>query len=291
MAKNKTGAQWIDILSPTKKDLDWLKKKFHIHPIIIEELKSPSARSRVEAYDHYLYLIYYFPVYDPQEETSRSTEIDFIITRNAVVTVRYEEIEALKDIKGATGENSLKLAYKLVETLLNFQERQLRHIRESVEEIGRELFKGREKEVLKKVSRIKRNVSEYRIIVKHQEVILKSFLGRGRNFWGASAQVYLDDLLGDHLKIVNQIDDYREAISDFEDTNNQIMSLKINDVMKTFTTLSFLTFPFMLLAAIFSMNTKDTPLVDSPGSFWIILSTMGIAMATLLTYFKKKGWL
>ena len=78
----KSGAQWFDILQPTKKDLDWIRKTFHIHPVIIEELKGPSARSRVEAYDHYLYLIYYFPVYDPQEETSRRTEIDFLITKN-----------------------------------------------------------------------------------------------------------------------------------------------------------------------------------------------------------------
>lgn len=290
MPEVKSPAKWFDILRPTKRDLDWLKNKFHIHPVIIEELKEPSARSRVEVYDSYLYLIYYFPVYDPEEETSRRTEIDFLITKNTVVTVHYEKLEAINDLKIKSEKDSLKLTYKILETFLNFQERQLRHIREKVEDIGNELFKDREKEVLKKVSRVKRDVSEYRIITRHQGVILRSLLRHGPKFWGEESEVYLNDLVGDHLKIVNQVEDYRDAVGDFEDTNNQLMDLKTNEVMKTFTTLSFLTFPFVLLATIFNMNVGGLPFASNPYGFWIIFAFMAVAMAVLAAYFKKKGW-
>ena len=87
-----------------------------------------------------------------------------------------------------------------------------------------------------------------------------------------------------------QIDDYREAIGDFEDTNNQLMNLKINTAMKTFTSLSFLTFPFMLIAALFSMNTRGTPIIDLPYAFWIILGVMIVGMVAMTVYFKRKGW-
>ena len=50
-------------------------------PIIVDELRGPSARGRVEAYKDYLYFIYYFPIYDPKDEASTRTEIDFIITK------------------------------------------------------------------------------------------------------------------------------------------------------------------------------------------------------------------
>lgn len=290
MATTKGGAEWIDILRPTKTDLEGLRKKFRIHPVILNELKEPSARSRVEAYDHYLYLIYYFPVYDPAEQTSRRTEIDFLIMKNAVVTVHYEPLEAFRSFIPKPSKDSLHLAYCLIEALLDFEERQLRHIREKVETVGSELFKDREKEVLRRVSRLKRDVSEYRIIVKHQGPILKSLFSRGVNFWGEDARVYLDDLIGDHLKIVNQIEDYRDAVADFEDTNNQLMNLKTNEAVKTFTTLSFLTFPFMLLAALFGMNTRDTPIINLPGAFWIVFAFMAVTMIVLTAYFKKKDW-
>lgn len=291
MPNVKNSAEWIDILRPTKKDLELLKKRFRIHPVIIEELKGPSARSRVEAYKNYLYLIYYFPVYDPEEETSRRTEIDFLITKNTVITVHYEPLEVLAVFKTKATDDSLKLAYRLIEALLHFQERQLHHIREKVEAIGKELFKDKEREVLKRISRLKRDISEYRIIVGHQGPILKSLLTKCTPFEDFKyAEPYLNDLIGDHIKIVVQLNDCHETISDFESTNEQLMNLKINDVMKTFTILSFLTFPFMLIAALFGMNTRGIPVANLENSFWIVLGFMAAAMVALIIYFKKKGW-
>ncbi len=289
--KKGRGVRWIDIKRPTEKDIAWLGTEFGIHPVILEELKEPSARARAEAYKDYLFFIYYFPLYDKDDEASVRTEIDFIVTKDAVVTVHYESIHDAMDGFDITGyDASLTLMYRLIGNLVLFQERQLRHIREKVEAVGREIFKDKEREVLQQITYLKRDVSEYRIIVRSQEPILRSLLAKGRKFWGASAEVYLNDLMGDQLKVVNQIDDYREAIRDFEDTNNQLMNLKINTVMRTFTALSFLTFPFMLFAAIFSMNTRDTPLVGLPGSFWIITGAIVAGIIALATYFKRKGW-
>ena len=292
--KNKN-VQWIDIQKPNARDLALLKEKFKLHPIIVDELRGPSARARVEQYDGYLYFIYYFPLYDLEDSASVRTEIDFIVTKDAVATIHYEPLTGvLEDFDVSDAESSLELTYKIIQHLLNFQERQLRHIREKVETIGKEIFRDREREVLEKITHLKRDVSEYRIVVRLQEPILRSLLTKGKTFWasvvGGDAEIYLNDLLGDHLKIVNQIEDYRDAARDFEDTNNQLMSLKINTVMKTFTALSFLTFPFVLIASIFSMRTQDTPIINLPGAFWIILGIMVVGMITLWVYFKNKQW-
>jgi magnesium transporter len=288
--KNKR-VQWIDIEKPSGKDLIWLKEKFGLHPVILDELRGPSARAYVEAYKDYLYFIYYFPKYNSDDAASVRTEIDFIVTRNAVITTHYEPItDALNSFELKDEASSLELVYNIVEHLITFEERQMRHVREKVEAIGREIFKDKEREVLEKITYLKRDVSEYRIVVRLQEPILKSLLIKGKKFWGDEAEVYLNDLMGDQLKVINQLEDYREAISDFEDTNNQLMNLKINTVMKTFTSLSFLTFPFMLLAAIFSMNTKGTPIIDDPNAFWIVLGIMVVGMAALVSYFKGKKW-
>ncbi len=283
--------QWIDIENPTEKEVAWIEQEFGIHPVIAEELRGPSARSRVEAYKNYLFFIYYFPLYDADDEASTCTEIDFIVTKNAVITVHYTPFGKVRDgLDVAKVDTSLMLVYRIIEHFTTFQDRQLRHIREKVEAVGRQIFKGHEKKVLEQITYLKRDISEYRIIVRLQEPILHSLVAKGKLLWGEGAEVYLNDLMGDQLKVVNQLEDYREAIADFEDTNNQLMNLKINGSMKTFTALSFLTFPFMLLAAIFSMNTRDTPLIDAPGAFWIIVGVMAVGMVSLTIYFRRKGW-
>jgi magnesium transporter len=288
--KNKQ-VQWIDIERPNGKDLVWLEEKFKLHPVIVDELREPSVRAYAEEYKDYLYFIYYFPAYDTEDGASVRTEIDFIVTKDTVATVHYEPLsKALHDFEVTNEKNSLELMYHIVDKLIRFEERQLRHIREKVERIGREIFKDNEREILQKLIVVKRDVSEYRIVVRLQEPLFRSLAAKGKKFWGKDAEVYLSDLMGEHLKIVNQLEDYREAIADFEDTNNQLMNVKINNAMKTFTALSFLTFPFMLIAALFSMKTHDTPLVDQPYAFWIIVTAMAAGMISLAAYFKQKKW-
>ena len=163
-------------------------------------------------------------------------------------------------------------------------------MREKIEGVSKELFRDKEKEVLERISYLKRDISEYRIIVRLQQTILQSLIPRGVKFWNKDVEIYLNDLVGDHLRIVNQVENYREAINDFEDTNNQLMSLKINTVMKTFTILSFLTFPFMLIAALLTIPARGTPILDLPGAFWIIFFMMLFGAGLLALYFKKRGW-
>lgn len=301
ITRSGVGVRWINIVRPEAKDIEWLGKKFKFHRLILEELKGPSARAKVERNKNYLYFIYYFPVYDPKEQVSKRSEIDFLVTKKEVITVSYEKIEVLEelkkslDAKDANFDDALWLLHKIFLSLLTFQQRQLVHMREKVEIVGTELFRERERErernLLQKISYVKRDISQYGIIVRPQKHTLETLFEVSCEFFGPSCRIYLNDLIGEHMKIVGQLDDYRQAIEDFESTNNQLINLKNIQVTKTFTILAFLTFPMMLFAAIFSMNVKDTPLSEHPYGFWIVLAIMITAMGGMFAYFRKKDWI
>ncbi|TSC60246.1 MAG: magnesium transporter [Parcubacteria group bacterium LiPW_15] len=282
---------WIDLIRPTKKNLDDLRRKFRLHEVIVKELENPSARSKVEVYGNYLYLIYYFPVFDPKEQTSTRSEIDFIITKDTVVTVHYEDVEPLKSVKEdfPAFSSSFDLTYRILSSLLNYQDRQLRHIREKVEAVGPMLFKNKERTVLQTVSRLKRDISEYRIISRHQSPIIRSLISNAKFFGDEeSNRPYMDALLGDHIKILDLIEDYRSAVTDYEDTNNQLLNLRINDAMKTFTIMSFMTFPFVLFVALVDMNVIDNPFREMKNGFEIVVGLVVVGMIVLYNYFKNR---
>ncbi|MEK9173332.1 MAG: CorA family divalent cation transporter [Patescibacteria group bacterium] len=292
---------WVDILNPDKNNLEWLRKEFKFSHLIIDQLKAPSPLSIIQAHRDYLFLIYYFPIYDTKEKVSRRTEIDFLITRKGVVTVRYDEIEIFTHLltslkpENKYFEDPLVLVHKLIKSLLQFQNRQLSHIREKLESISGELFKDlereREKGLLERISYIKRDISQYRIIVRPQAHILNSFFEVGCGFLGSDCRLYSSDLLGEQMKIMDQLEDYRQAVEDSETTNLQLINLKNSQVIKTFTIMAFLTFPMVLFATLFSMNTVDTPIVSQPHGFWIVLGFMLVAVGGMVLYFKKKDWL
>jgi magnesium transporter len=286
--KNKN-VQWMDITQPKDSDLAALKKTFGLHPLILEELREPSARARVEATDDFIFFIYYFPLYDTKDEASVRSEIDIIVNKNTIATIHYEPLgPVLGDFEVGDCKTSLELLCRIVEHLLTFEERQLRHIREKVEQIGHDVFKNQERGVLERIMALKRDILEYRISVRLQEPILKSLLMKGIKFWGGDAEVYLSELIGEQMKVISQIQDYRETIADFEETNNQLMNLKINQTIKRLTVISFIAFPAILFEQLFMMNVKNTPLAGLPYSFWIVLAIMVILTGGIFSIFKKK---
>jgi magnesium transporter len=298
---------WLDVrLYPQDEDgepdpaLQELAARFHLHPVIVKELEVPSTRARVETYDHHLFMIYQFPIWDPVERVSRRGEIDLIVTGDCVVTVRYDELTPIRefarrvedeDFANAAFGNTLQLSYYILGEILNFNQRQLRHIREKVEEAASGLFKDNELEMVKHISYLKRDLSEYRIIFRPQTQVLNSFLAAGKKFWGPESEPYLSDLEGNHLRLMNQLEDLHAGVRDFESTNNQLLNIKGADVMQKLTVAAFLTFPLVLFASLFTVHLQGIPLTTHPYGFWIMVGIMIIAAAGMLSYFKWKKWL
>lgn len=295
--------RWIDITMPNQQDIRFLKSNFQIHPIILEELLGPSARSKVEVFNTYLYLVYFFPAYNKKERSSYQSEVDFVITKNEVITVHYEDFPPLDEFRRQLENEHFRekvfdqtyhLAYYLLESFITYFEREQHHISEKIEEISQELFKNKEEELLKEISYVKRDIANYSIIVHLQESVLKSLASKTQSFWpehGKAVQLFFDDLVGDQLRVLNQINNIREIVNGLEETNSQLLTSKTNNVMKTFTILAFFIYPLMLISAIFSMNAKDTPVIGAPGDFWIIIGIMMASIVAMLLYFKNKNWL
>lgn len=299
--KNK-GITWIDVAKPTKQDIEFVAKQHKFHPIILDELLHVSARSRVETYEQYLFLTYHIPVYDPVMKTSRKAEIDFLITKNKIITVHYEELEPINNFtrnvtnnlhfRETSMDNTGKLLYSLVEEVINFSMRQLKHIEENVTGLTQELFTGKEEAMLRKISYVKRDLLDYRIISRPQEILLTSLKETGMKFWGGGVAVYLSDLVGDHLKVVQHLENYQQTIESLEETNAQLLNAKTNSVMQKFNILAFLTIPMVIVIQLFAVDSFNKLFGENDLKVFLISLILVIFITTVsLIVFKNKKWL
>ncbi|MDO8663935.1 MAG: CorA family divalent cation transporter, partial [Candidatus Liptonbacteria bacterium] len=55
---------WHHFQNPAKADFDFLREKFNFHDLILGELMKPTLRPKVDRYNHYLYLVLHFPIFD-----------------------------------------------------------------------------------------------------------------------------------------------------------------------------------------------------------------------------------
>ena len=294
---------WIDMKNPSKKDLDYLKKNFDFHPITLKELLSPTLRPKVEHYDHYLYMVIHFPVYNSKKQTTESVEMDFLITENTLITVHYEELPPMKQFWGKChvdeetrehgfGETTAFLLYNILQTLYEFSLRQLDHISKKINQIEDIMFKEKGSEmIVEKISLARRDILDFRKTIKPQKAILDSLKIRGVEFFGQKIKPYLMDIIGDYMRVWNLLENHRETSKALRETNDSLVSNRTNRIIRLLTIFSVVVFPLTLLASIFGMNTRYLPFVGHEYDFWIIFGFMLLAMLAVLLFFKQRKWI
>lgn len=103
--------------------------------------------------------------------------------------------------------------------------------------------------------------------------------------------IYLDNLIDYTKETWDALENYKERIEALQETNESLISFKLNDIMKILTIISVITFPITLIAAIFGMNTPGIPFTQYRYGFWIVLGIMLSIAACMLGHFKRKDWM
>lgn len=294
---------WINIFNPTSEDLGHLVKNFDIHPLILNELTRPTLRPKVEGYDDHFYMVLHFPIFSQETRTTLSREIDFVFTKNALITVHYEKIAPFEELFSQCESdeefrrlhlrgNSAFLLHKIITTLFEFSLRELDHIRQNVDDIEKKIFEGKKhQKVIEEISVIRRDILNFRRTIRPEGQALESLAERGALFFGAELRPYFSDLIGSYARVMNLLENQKETIEALHDTNESLLTTKSNEIMKTFTILAFITFPLSLLVSILGIPSEHNPIIGRPFDFWIILGIVGVTMAGMLYYFKRRDWL
>ena len=290
---------WIDLFKPTEEDIVALKKVHNFHPIILDELLHPSSRTHIEQYDGYLFLVYHFPEYDQETKTSRRSEIDLLITKDAIITIHYENLDQInvlfdmfsrnqKERERVLGSDTLLATYYTFEKSISFSLRQLRHIEEQVASAGQEIFNGQEEQLLRTISFIKRNILDYRLIVHSQEKFFSELREIGGTFWGSRSKVYLSDLVNDNSPVHRNLENYYQTIESLESTNAQLLDARTNKIVKRFTVGAFLGSLPLYFVFFSEFEYIHDIFASTPTRFWATFTFVHLLVIVLWISFKKR---
>lgn len=294
---------WINIENPNEGSVDFLKKNFQLCPSIIKEFLPPVKRSKVEQYKDYFFIVVHFPVFHKKEQKTRSTELDIILFKDTVITSNDGSLPELKKMfkKCVSSEltrnyyfknNAVYLTFQILDKLIDTRIPMLDKIDDSISEIEESLFKGNEKEMVRKIAIIKHHVISFRRIMKPQRMVLESLAKMAprvakENFIKLSSEV-----IGSNIKVWNTLENNKEMIEALEHTNESLFSYKLNTTMKILTAFSVIVLPVSLIANTFGMNvTNGMPFVDSPFGFYIVGGAMIIMTFISFLFFKLNKWI
>ena len=292
---------WIDAENPTNEEARDLVLEHGFPPGMMSDLSTPTQRDSVHAEPDALKITLHFPIVK-RADIDHPHEIKFILTKHALLTVRYEDMEAVhrfqkefevisalyKTKKQATAAH---LFFALLREFYTTLEAKLDYLETRMRDIEREIFSDKEKEMVFSISEVSRKLIAFRQTVLAQTDKLKDLRGHLEKYFNAKTAEQFSVLTEHHGSLMRRTNGLFDTLDELQNTNLAMLSTKQNEITKTLTVMAFVTLPLTLVASLFNMSTHATPLVGLPGDFWIILAMMMGAALILLGFFKYKHWL
>jgi len=295
---------WIDIEKPQASDIEFLREKFHFNPIDLEEIDRMTYRPKADDHGKYIFIVLHFPYYDTAKESTISSELEIFITKTHLITTHPFPIPPLTSaFEGCKnhvsvaerymGQTTGQLLYHLMNRLFDACFPKLDLIAERIDKIEQDIFKNKEKEMVKEISLVQREVLNLRRILKPQRSILESLAtADNAEILPKKFQIYFRDIIGSNIRVWNALENHKETIEALKDTNESLLSNKIGEIMKILTVVSFVTFPLSVITGFWGMNVfENISWINSVLVAPIIFLFMIITMTLMIVYFKRKKWL
>jgi magnesium transporter len=86
------------------------------------------------------------------------------------------------------------------------------------------------------------------------------------------------------------LENYKEVIEALEETNESVISHRLNDILRVLTSISVVILPLTLIASVWGMNSK-VPGQDSLAAFFFVIGGMLVILVGMVIWFKRRGWL
>lgn len=297
---------WIDLESPMPEELKEIDRDYQIPPLVLEELTTPSRRMRADIYRHQVYLVFHFPrcrlclngsssVFDPEED-----EVDFLIGKNFLLTVHYRPINALADfakifdsglvLKKSDDEfNGPTVFFYLMRELYGSVEDGLHFINDRLRRVEKQIFAEREKEAVRDLSAINRELLDCRWALKsHQETI--DSLVEAEEVFGSAFRPYQRSLAGVSERLWLMVESNLATFRDLRQTNDSLISIRVNQTMKVLAAVAFIFLPLTVIPQIFGMNTA-VPLIARARGFLGVLFLMTAATLTTYLFARWRRWI
>ena len=301
MVIESNGFRWIHFIEPRQADRAWLEEHFEFHPLDYEDVFSRNQRPKVDRYDEYLFIVLQFPRYDREESRLRAVEVDIFLGPDYLITLVEGELDPLdalfeqcrddEAVRNAHfGKGPGYLLYRALDRCVDAGFPMLRKIGAKLERLEDDIFEGRSGQIVRQISNTKQEIINFRRVVRPQLVALRDLEAAMEREGGADLDVYFDDMIDASERIWDLLENYKEVAEGLEDTNESVLSHRVNDVLRVLTAFSVVVLPLTLIASIFGMNVAF-PGAQSDLAFWLILGGMTATLLAMLAFFRSRGWL
>ena len=288
---------WLDIADPRGEELTLAATELQLHPLAVEDARNQHQRPKIDEYDDHYFIVVY-ALEEPSPDVIRHREISIFVKRNAIVTVHEGSIAALQTVERRFREQKLAttglLLHAILDTIVDSYFDVLDGLGDRVELIEAMVIDGDPRDShtsIRELFRLKRDLLAIRKVVAPERDVAASLVrGDIRELREPGRRAYFQDLYDHIVRVTDEIDTFRDLVSNVVDAHLAAQSNKLNEVMKVLTAIATVLLILSVITSFFGQNWDFIP-YGSSALFWVSMITMVLAAVATAWYFRQRGWL
>ncbi|KAA5533364.1 magnesium/cobalt transporter CorA [Taibaiella lutea] len=290
---------WINVDGLRKEEVEELCERFHIHPLLAEDILSIGQRAKSDDIDSHLFALMPMLYYNTNTGLIQIEQLSIVLSENLLISFQPDPTqdpfnplrERLKNPKTPVRERGADyLAYCLMDAVVDDYYTVIEKLSERLERLEDEVIRKPNDSILLKVSLIRHELMTLKRAITPVRELINSFRHSENPLVLDANRKYFKDVY-DHITLaIEYTENYREMATNLQDLYVNQVNTKMNEVMKILTVVTTILAPATVIGGVFGMNFVKIPFSDHPHGFvYTVLIMLSISVLMLL-YFRKKGW-
>ncbi len=292
---------WVDVTDPTEEDWRLLESQFSFHPLAMEDARKQNQRAKMDEYDGYLFVTmraHTAEASDLAGEETAAQEIDVFLGPRYLVTIHRKDCPAVAETRtrweqrpGRIPEEPAFLFYVLFDTVVDGYFPVMDALDEEIDRIEDTAFDPDGTLDMGPALTLKHRLLRLRQTLAPMRDLANSLLRTDLDLVPAATRVYLQDVYDHTLRLVEQVDLHRDILTGALEAQLAQISNRLNQVMKTLTSISAILMTLALIAGIYGMNFRYMPELEWRYGYFGTLGLMVVVGGALAAYLRRIRWL
>ena len=288
---------WLDISDPKSEDFQLAASELNLHPLAVEDATHRHQRPKIDEYDDHYFIVVY-ALEEPSPDVVRTRELSIFVKHNAIVTVHEGSLDILKVVEKRFREGKLPtiglLLHALLDSIVDAYFEILDGLGDRVELIESMVIDADVRDTqtpIRELFRLKRDLLAIcKVIAPERDVAASLVRGDIRELRETGRRAYFQDLYDHIVRVVDEIDTFRDLVSNVVDAQLSSQNNRLNEVMKVLTGIATVLLILNVITGFFGQNWEFIP-YGSPAVFWAAMAVMVAATIATAYFFRRKGWL
>ncbi|WP_406452671.1 magnesium and cobalt transport protein CorA [Streptomyces sp. NBC_01622] len=312
LREQPSGMAWIGLARPTEAELLSLAAEFDLHPLAVEDAMEAHQRPKLERYGDTLFVVLSAARYLDTPEEVDFGELHVFVGPDFVITVRHGAAPDLSAVRQRMEETPELLnlgpeavLYAILDAVVDGYAPVVAGVQTDIDEIETEVFRG-DPAVSRRIYELSREMVEFQRATRPLVGMLHSLMaGFAKYGTDEELQRYLRDVADHVTHTSEQVDGFRQALTDILTVNATLVTQQQNAEMRALAEAGFeqneeikkisswaaILFAPTLVGTIYGMNFDRMPELHWVLGYPFAIVLMAVVCTSLYVIFKRKDWL